>query len=99
MEAGPALPRVGKQCRNASGCTHREDLVLERPGLDLGSKSQRSSRAAARGGRLPRRPGMQTRRDTSHPACDGLAPSDVSLWHLPGREHHSAPRGEEPVRH
>lgn len=21
---------------------------------------------------------MQTRRDTSHPACDGLAPSDVS---------------------
>lgn len=48
VEAGPALPRVGKQCRNAPGCTHREALVLERPGLDLGCQGQRAVSGSSR---------------------------------------------------
>lgn len=47
-----------------------------RPGPGLPGPKGRLGRQPERGGSPETR--VQTRRDTSHPACDGLAPSDVS---------------------
>lgn len=64
MEAGPALPRVGKHCRNTSGRVHTEKHggVPERPGLDLGYRGQKVFSSSSRRRAAPQRSRMQERK-------------------------------------